>query len=85
MLDPISLSFTTLTTGGFVPISTSLNPANSITCYNYEWNDNCSLTFCISSCIFSKNVEAAKEIKEILVFIIKNKKFMLNFIKKNRQ
>ena len=43
MLDPISLSFTTLTTGGFVPISTSLNPANSITCYNYEWNDNCSL------------------------------------------
>jgi hypothetical protein len=32
---------------------------------------------------FSKNVEAAKEIKEILVFIINNKKFMLNFINKN--
>jgi trk system potassium uptake protein TrkH len=31
ILDSISLSFTTLTTGGFVPTSTILNPANSTT------------------------------------------------------
>jgi hypothetical protein len=31
MLDPILLSFTTLTTDGFVPISTIINLANSIT------------------------------------------------------
>ena len=49
ILDSISLSFTTLTTGGFVPTSTILNSENSITLvYNYRWNDNCGITFFIS-------------------------------------
>jgi trk system potassium uptake protein TrkH len=71
ILDSISLSFTTLTTGGFVPTSTILNPANSTTLIIIMGGMIiAALPFAFHFGIFSKNVEATKEVKEILIFLI---------------
>ena len=71
ILDSISLSFTTLTTGGFVPTSTILNPENSVTLIIIMGGMIiAALPFSFHFGIFSKYVHAKKEIKEILVFII---------------
>ena len=71
ILDSISLSFTTLTTGGFVPTSTILNPENSVTLIIIIGGMIiAALPFSFHFGIFSKYVHAKKEIKEILVFII---------------
>ena len=71
ILDSISLSFTTITTGGFVPTSTVLNSENSITLAIIMGGMIiAALPFAFHFGIFSKYVHAKKEIKEILVFII---------------
>ena len=71
ILDSISLSFTTLTTGGFVPTSTILNLENSVTLIIIMGGMIiASLPFSFHFGIFSKYVHAKKEIKEIIVFII---------------
>jgi trk system potassium uptake protein TrkH len=71
ILDSISLSFTTITTGGFVPTSTILNSENSITLIIIMGGMIiAALPFAFHFGIFSKYVHAKKEIKEILVFII---------------
>src|SRR5688572_15596593 len=71
ILDSISLSFTTLTTGGFVPTSTVLNSENSITLAIIMGGMIiAALPFAFHFGLFSKEIEAIKEIKEILVFII---------------
>ena len=71
ILDSISLSFTTLTTGGFVPTSTILNSENSITLIIIMGGMIiAALPFSFHFGIFSKYVHAMREIKEILVFII---------------
>jgi len=71
ILDSISLSFTTLTTGGFVPTSTVLNSENSITLIIIMGGMIiAALPFSFHFGIFSKYVHAMREIKEIVVFII---------------
>ena len=71
ILDSISVSFATLSSGGFVPTSTILNSENSITLAIIMGGMIiAALPFAFHFGIFSKNVEATKEIKEILVFII---------------
>ena len=71
ILDSISLSFATLTTGGFVPTSTILNSENSITLIIIMAGMViAALPFAFHFGIFSKYIHATKEIKEILVFII---------------
>ena len=71
ILDSISLSFATLTTGGFVPTSTILNSENSITLIIIMGGMIiAALPFAFHFGIFSKYVDATREIKEILVFII---------------
>jgi trk system potassium uptake protein len=71
ILDSISLSFTTLATGGFVPTSTILNSENSITLAIIMGGMIiAALPFAFHFGIFSKNVEATKEVKEILIFLI---------------
>src|SRR5687767_7255618 len=70
ILDSISLSFTTLTTGGFVPTSTILNSENSITLIVIMGGMIiAALPFAFHFGIFSKEVEATKEVKEILIYI----------------
>ena len=71
ILDSISLSFATLTTGGFVPTSTILNSENSSTLIIIMGGMViAALPFAFHFGIFSKYIHATKEIKEILVFII---------------
>src|SRR5687767_10299438 len=71
ILDSISLSFATLSSGGFVPTSTILNSVNSITLAIIMGGMIiAALPFAFHFGIFSKEIEAIKEIKEILVFII---------------
>ena len=71
ILDSISLAFTTLATGGFVPNSTILNSENSITLTIIMGGMIiAALPFAFHFGIFSKNVEATKEVKEILIFLI---------------
>ena len=71
ILDSISLSFTTLTTGGFVPTSTILNSEHSVTLIIIMGGMViAALPFAFHFGIFSKYIHATKEIKEILVFII---------------
>ena len=70
ILDSISLSFATLTTGG-LPTSTILNSENSTTLIIIMGGMIiAALPFAFHFGIFSKYVHATKEIKEILVFII---------------
>src|SRR5215203_4097878 len=71
ILDSISISFATLSSGGFVPTSTILNSVNSITLAIIMGGMIiAALPFAFHFGIFSKDIEATKEIKEILVFII---------------
>jgi trk system potassium uptake protein TrkH len=71
ILDSISLAFTTFTTGGFVPTSTALNVENPIPLIIIMVGMIlAALPFAFHFGIFSKNVKATKEIKEILIFII---------------
>jgi trk system potassium uptake protein TrkH len=71
ILDSISLAFTTFTTGGFVPSSTALNVENPIPLIIIMVGMIiAALPFAFHFGIFSKKVEATKEIKEILILII---------------
>ena len=71
ILDSLSLSFATLTTGGFVPASTILNSENSLTLVIImSGMIIAALPFAFHFGIFSKYVEATKEIKEIVIFLI---------------
>ena len=71
ILDSISLSFGTLSSGGFVPTSTILNSVNSSTLVIIMGGMIiAALPFAFHFGIFSKEIESTKEIKEILVFII---------------
>ena len=71
MLDSISLAFTTFTTGGFVPTSTALNVENPIPLIIIMVGMIlAALPFAFHFGIFSKYVEATKEIKEIVIFLI---------------
>ena len=71
ILDSISLSFATLTTGGFVPTSTILNSENSsMLIIIMGGMVIAALPFAFHFGIFSKYVHATKEIKEIFVFIL---------------
>jgi trk system potassium uptake protein TrkH len=71
ILDSISLSFATLTTGGFVPASTILSSENSsMLIIIMGGMVIAALPFAFHFGIFSKYVHATKEIKEIFVFIL---------------
>src|ERR671921_1404046 len=81
ILDSISLSFATLATGGFVPTSTILTSENSITLAIIMGGMIiAALPFAFHFGIFSKNVEATKEVKEILIFLIILTLFIFLFI-----
>src|SRR5215211_5623081 len=71
ILDSISLGFATLATGGFVPTSTSLNVENPIPLIVIMGGMIiAALPFAFHFGIFSKNIEATRELKEVLIFII---------------
>ncbi|HEY6658351.1 MAG TPA: potassium transporter TrkG, partial [Nitrososphaeraceae archaeon] len=81
ILDSISLGFATLATGGFVPTSTSLNVENPIPLIVIMGGMiMAALPFAFHFGIFSKNVEATKELKEVLIFIILLTFFIFLFI-----
>jgi trk system potassium uptake protein TrkH len=81
ILDSISLAFTTFTTGGFVPTSTVLNVENPIPLIIIMVGMIlAALPFAFHFGIFSKNVEATKEVREILIFIILLTFFIFLFI-----
>jgi trk system potassium uptake protein len=81
ILDSISLGFATLATGGFVPTSTSLNVENPIPLIVIMGGMIiAALPFAFHFGIFSKNVEATKELKEVLIFIILLTFFIFLFI-----
>ena len=71
ILDSISLGFVTLASGGFVSASTILNVENPISLIIISAGMIiAALPFAFHFGIFSKNVEATKELKEIIIFII---------------
>ena len=71
LLNSISLSFATLTSGGFVPTATILTLENPIPLIVIMGGMIiAALPFAFHFGIFSKNVEATKELKEIIIFII---------------
>ncbi|HEX2405971.1 MAG TPA: potassium transporter TrkG, partial [Nitrososphaeraceae archaeon] len=71
ILDSISLGFATLASGGFVPASTILNLENPISLIIISAGMIiAALPFAFHFGIFSKNVAATKELKEIIIFII---------------
>jgi trk system potassium uptake protein len=81
ILDSISLSFATLATGGFVPTSTILTSENSITLAIIMGGMIiAALPFAFHFGIFSKNVEATKEVKEILIFLLTLTLFIFLFM-----
>jgi trk system potassium uptake protein TrkH len=81
ILDSISLGFATLATGGFVPTSTTLNVENPIPLIVIMGGMIiAALPFAFHFGIFSKNVEATKELKEVLIFIILLTFFIFLFI-----
>ena len=81
ILDSISLGFATLATGGFVPTSTSLNIENPIPLIVIMGGMIiAALPFAFHFGIFSKNVEATKELKEVLIFILLLTFFIFLFI-----
>jgi trk system potassium uptake protein TrkH len=81
ILDSISLGFTTLATGGFVPTSTILNVENPFTLIVIMGGMIiAALPFAFHFGIFSKNVEATKELKEILIFIMLLSFFIFLFL-----
>ena len=81
ILDSISLGLATLATGGFVPTATSLNVENPIPLIIIMGGMIiAALPFAFHFGIFSKNVEATRELKEVLVFIILLTFFIFLFI-----
>src|SRR5215211_53327 len=71
LLNSISLAFATLTSGGFVPTATVLTLENPITLIVIMGGMIlAALPFAFHFGIFSKEVEATKEVKEILIYII---------------
>src|SRR5215207_4322805 len=81
ILDSVSLGFATLATGGFVPTSTSLNVENPIPLIVIMGGMIiAALPFAFHFGIFSKNVEATRELKEVLIFIILLTFFIFLFI-----
>jgi trk system potassium uptake protein TrkH len=81
ILDSISLGFTTLATGGFVPTSTILNVENPFTLIVIMGGMIiAALPFAFHFGIFSKSVEATKELKEILIFIMLLSFFIFLFL-----
>ena len=70
LLNSISLAFATLTSGGFVPTATVLTLENPITLIVIMGGMIlAALPFAFHFGIFSKEVEATKEVKEILMYI----------------
>ncbi|MDW3626664.1 MAG: potassium transporter TrkG, partial [Nitrososphaeraceae archaeon] len=70
LLNSISLAFATLTSGGFVPTATVLTLENPITLIVIMGGMIiAALPFAFHFGIFSKEVEATKEVKEILIYI----------------
>jgi trk system potassium uptake protein len=81
ILDSISLAFTTFTTGGFVPTSTALTVENPIPLIVIMGGMIlAALPFAFHFGIFSKKVEATKDLKEILIFLILLTFFIFLFI-----
>src|SRR5918999_280752 len=81
ILDSISLDVATLASGGFVPTSTSLSVENLIPLIAIMGGMMIAvLPFVFHFGIFSKNVEATKELKEIIIFIILLTFFVFLFI-----
>jgi trk system potassium uptake protein len=81
LLDSISLAITTFTTGGFVPASTALNTEDQFTLLVIIGGMIvAALPFAFHFGIFSKNVKATKELKEILIFLILLTFFIFLFI-----
>ena len=71
ILDSISLGFATLASGGFVPSSTILNVENPIPLIIISAGMIiAALPFAFHFGVFSKNVEATRELKEIIIYII---------------
>ena len=71
ILDSISLAFAALTSGGFVPTSTILNVENPIPLIIIMGGMIiAALPFAFHFGVFSKEIEAIKEIKEILIYVI---------------
>ena len=71
ILDSISLGFATLASGGFVPASTILNVENPIPLIIISGGMIiAALPFAFHFGVFSKNVEATRELKEIIIYII---------------
>src|SRR5215211_2060857 len=70
LLNSISLAFATLTSGGFVPTATVLTLENPITLIVIMGGMIlAALPFAFHFGIFSKEVEATREVKEILIYI----------------
>src|SRR5215208_2037646 len=70
LLNSISLAFATLTSGGFVPTATVLTLENPITLIVIMGGMIiAALPFAFHFGIFSKEVEATKEVKEIVIYI----------------
>ncbi|MGH9980610.1 MAG: potassium transporter TrkG [Nitrososphaeraceae archaeon] len=71
ILDSISLGFATLASGGFVPASTILNVENPIPLIIISGGMIiAALPFAFHFGVFSKNVEATRELKEIIIYIV---------------
>jgi trk system potassium uptake protein len=71
ILDSISLGFATLASGGFVPASTILNVENTVPLVIISVGMIvAALPFAFHFGVFSKNVEATRELKEIIIYII---------------
>jgi trk system potassium uptake protein TrkH len=81
LFDSISLAITTFTTGGFVPASTALNTEDQFTLLVIIGGMIiAALPFAFHFGIFSKFVEARKELKEIIIFLILLTIFIFLFI-----
>ena len=86
LLNSISLAFATLTSGGFVPTATVLTLENPITLIVIMGGMIlAALPFAFHFGIFSKEVEATREVKEILIYItiIACAIFLFMFIEKS--
>jgi trk system potassium uptake protein TrkH len=71
ILDSISVGFATLASGGFVPASTILNVENPVPLIIISAGMIiAALPFAFHFGVFSKKVEATKELKEIIIYII---------------
>ncbi|HEX7141956.1 MAG TPA: potassium transporter TrkG [Nitrososphaeraceae archaeon] len=86
LLNSISLAFATLTSGGFIPTATVLTLENPITLIVIMGGMIlAALPFAFHFGIFSKEVEATREVKEILIYItiIACAIFLFMFIEKS--